>query len=74
MTDSSKADPLRAVIALDRKVSRARAVLQGTSEVHPHFERRVTALVELVDRRDRVLNRDRVVKLTGRCPDLPPAA
>jgi hypothetical protein len=50
-------DPLRAVIALDRQVSRARAVLQRTSEVHPAFERRVAALVELIDRRDGILTR-----------------
>lgn len=48
-------DPLRAVIALDRQVSRARAALQRTSELDPAFERRVAALVELVSRRDQVL-------------------
>jgi hypothetical protein len=65
---SHKVDPLRAVITLDRQVCRARAVLQRTSEKHPDFEHRVAALVELVDRRDRVL--------IGGDPDsfLPPAA
>jgi hypothetical protein len=55
---------LRAVIALDRQVSQARSVLQRTSERHPEFERRVAALVDLVSKRDHVLER----------PSPPPAA
>jgi hypothetical protein len=68
VAQSHTVDPLRAVIALDRQVTRARAALQRTSEVDPYFERRVAALVELVDKRDRILN-------DGRPPSwLPPAA
>lgn len=61
-------DPLRAVVALDRKVHLARAALLLTSELHPDFERRVAELVELVDKRDRVLVRRKP------CTSLPPAA
>ena len=73
MANSLHADPLRAVIALDRQVNQARAVLQRTSELHPDFERRVAALVELVSQRDHVLACRRAYPpaLSGR---LPPAA
>ena len=67
MDDSKQADPLRAVIALDRQVRQARAVLQRTSEIHPGFERRVATLGDLVSKRDRVL-KDKAA------PWLPPAA
>jgi len=64
VNDANHADPLRAVMALDQQVSQARAVLQRTSERHPDFERRVSALVKLVSKRDQILTRRR----------LPPAA
>jgi len=57
VANSNHNDPLRAVIALDRQVSEARAVLQRTSERHPDFERRVSMLVMLVSKRDQVLTR-----------------
>ena len=72
MVNFDHLDPLRAVIVLDREVSRARAVLQRTSEVDAAFERRVAALIELVSRRDLVLAGSKPHPAAV-CAKLPPA-
>ena len=66
---------------LDWQVTQARKVLQRTSEVHPEFEDRVSKLVKLVSRRDRVFDarrpRSPVEPEVGPAVgpnDLPPAA
>jgi len=55
MRQSRKPDLLRALIALDGMVDRARSDLQGTSETHPQLELRIQRLVRLVERRDHLL-------------------
>jgi hypothetical protein len=49
-------DPLRALLALYRRVDQARNLLQRTRDCDPAFERRVRNLVRLVDQRDREQN------------------
>jgi len=66
MRDYSNVVPLRALVALEDRVTLARVRLQRTTEVDPAFERRVRTLVELVRKRDHALSDDG--------PLLPPAA
>jgi hypothetical protein len=66
MRDYSKVVPLRALVALEDRVTLARVRLQRTSEVDPAFESRVRALVELVRKRDHALSGDGLLR--------PPAA
>jgi hypothetical protein len=66
MRDYSNVVPLRALAALEERVTVARVRLQRTTEVDPAFERRVRGLVELVRKRDHALCDDG--------PFLPPAA
>jgi len=49
--------PLREVLALDERVSRARQALQRTSDQDPSFERRIKVLVHLVEQREKALGR-----------------
>ena len=66
MRNTSKVVPLRALVALEERVTAARGCLQQTSERDPAFERRVKVLVELVRKRDRAFSSED--------PFLPPAA
>jgi hypothetical protein len=52
MSSQRRPNSLRAILALDEKVDTARTVLQQTSDAHPAFERRVEALVRLLEKRD----------------------
>ncbi len=47
-------DPFRDLLALDERIQRAQALLQQMSEGDPAFERRVDALVHLVETLDRI--------------------
>jgi hypothetical protein len=51
----NSSDPLRTILILEQQVETARAALQRTPEVDPAFERRVSALVKLEDRRTKAL-------------------
>ena len=66
MQHSTNVVSLRALAALDERVTLARVRLQRTTESDPAFERRVGVLVELVKKRDRAF--------TGDDPYFPPAA
>ena len=66
MRDHRNVVPLRALAALEDRVTLARMRLQRTTEVDPAFERRVRTLVELVRKRDHALSDEG--------PYFPPAA
>ena len=69
---AGKAVPLRTLVALDERVSQARANLQRITDADPTFEHQVRALVELVRKRDRAW--DCCGRTGPRGPVPPPAA
>ncbi len=62
--------PARNLAILEERIDQARNTLQYTEETDPSFERRLTTLLELVGKRERVLSDSRRPYLPPRQPGL----